>query len=144
MTALWSHLWSHYHNADHISRVLEHYTTYPVKWQVISDMPQAKNLYHRQVNARGVSMDSYPAQHAKHWADSWDLAAKLADMYVDRNINVVVDRYHALDAIVALMVHEHSASYLDMDPEELRVWAALSEDPAAVLLLPAVIAMNTK
>lgn len=46
----------------------------------------------------------------------------------------------AIGAVVALTIYDDSAKYLDMTSDELKVWALLSEDPAAVLLLPAVIA----
>lgn len=44
----------------------------------------------------------------------------------------------AWDAINALIAYDDSAKYLDMTYEELQSWAILSEDPAAILLLPYV------
>jgi len=43
-------------------------------------------------------------------------------------------------ALAALVAWEQSAQYLYMPSDELGVWAELSSDPAAILLLPAVIA----
>ena len=44
--------------------------------------------------------------------------------------------------VLALVTYDHAAKYLEMTPDQLRVWAELSEDPAAVLLIPAVIAFE--
>jgi hypothetical protein len=46
----------------------------------------------------------------------------------------------ARDAVLALVAYDDAAKYLDMPMDQLRVWAILSEEPAAVLLLPAVVA----
>ncbi len=43
-------------------------------------------------------------------------------------------------AIFALVVYDDCAHLLDMSGEQLRAWVVLSEQPAAALLLPAVIA----
>ena len=45
----------------------------------------------------------------------------------------------AWDAISAFIAYDDSPKYLEMTYEELRVWAVLSEDPAAVLLVPYVL-----
>ena len=41
-------------------------------------------------------------------------------------------------AILALIAYDDCDQYLTMSYEELRIWAALSEHPAAVLLTPTV------
>jgi hypothetical protein len=46
------------------------------------------------------------------------------------------------DAVKALIAYDDASKYLDMPSDKLRVWAILSETPAAVLLLPAVIAFE--
>ena len=48
------------------------------------------------------------------------------------------------DPALALVAFDDSAKYLEYTFEELEVWAALSEDPGAVMLLPAIVAMNTR
>ena len=48
----------------------------------------------------------------------------------------------ARSASMALIAYDDSAKYLDMPSEQLRVWSILSEDPAAILLLPAVVAFE--
>jgi hypothetical protein len=46
----------------------------------------------------------------------------------------------ARDAIIALIAYDDCAHLLDMPSDRLKMWAALTEQPAAVLLLSAVIA----
>jgi hypothetical protein len=43
---------------------------------------------------------------------------------------------------MALIAWDNSAKYLDMSSDQLKVWMHLSDDPATVLLLPAVIAFE--
>jgi hypothetical protein len=50
--------------------------------------------------------------------------------------------HSARGAIIALIAYDDCAHYLDMPSEQLRMWAILSENPAAILLLPAVIAFE--
>jgi hypothetical protein len=45
-------------------------------------------------------------------------------------------------AIVALAAFDDAGKYLDMPSDQLRDWAVLSKTPAAMLLLPAVIAFE--
>jgi hypothetical protein len=49
----------------------------------------------------------------------------------------------ARDAIYALISYDDCAHLLDMSSEQLKTWALLSEQPAAALLLPAVIARES-
>ena len=49
--------------------------------------------------------------------------------------------YAAGSAISALIAWDDSAKFLDMTPDQLRFWIALSDDPKATLLLPAVVAL---
>jgi hypothetical protein len=43
----------------------------------------------------------------------------------------------AWDAILALITDDNAAQYLHMELDKLKVWAILSEKPAARLLIPA-------
>jgi len=51
-------------------------------------------------------------------------------------------RNAARDAVYALIAWDDSTKYLTMPSDQLRVWATLSEDISAGLLLPAVIAFE--
>jgi hypothetical protein len=49
--------------------------------------------------------------------------------------------YHAArSAILALIAYDDAVKYLNMTVDQLKMWAILIEGPAAILLLPAVIA----
>lgn len=48
----------------------------------------------------------------------------------------------AWGANAALIAWDNSAKYLDISSDQLKVWMHLSDDPAAVLILPAVIALE--
>ena len=54
----------------------------------------------------------------------------------------VAARVAASDAILALIAWDDSAEFLDMTSDELEVWARLSSNPGAILLLPAVNAFE--
>ena len=54
----------------------------------------------------------------------------------------LVVRDAAWDAALALVAYDDCEKYLDMTPDALQVWAVLSDDPAAILLLPMVQVMQ--
>jgi hypothetical protein len=114
--------WSHLPNAAHIDRVLASIKTHPEQWTTA---------------------------WTTAWAAAWSAASHAARFAA---------RFAALDAawaaageaiwgaagaaILALIAYDDCAQYLDMSSDQLKVWAILSENPAAVLLLPAVIAFE--
>lgn len=114
--------WSHLPNAAHIDRVLESVKAHPEQWTTA---------------------------WTTAWAAAWAAASNAARFAA---------RFAALDAawaaageaiwgaagaaILALIAYDDCAQYLDMSSDQLKVWAILSENPAAVLLLPAVIAFE--
>jgi len=61
---------------------------------------------------------------------------------VVRETKFVVAKDAAMGAIAAFVVYDNCFKYLDMTPDELRVWGELSDDPACLLLLPMVIRKN--
>jgi hypothetical protein len=46
------------------------------------------------------------------------------------------------NATAALIAYDDASKYLEMSSDHLRFWSILIEDPAAVLLIPAVIAFE--
>jgi hypothetical protein len=44
----------------------------------------------------------------------------------------------AWNAVLALIAYDHCARYLTMTADQLQIWSALSDDPAAILLVPYV------
>jgi hypothetical protein len=120
--------WSHLPNARHIDRVLELAKSYPEIWDAAR--LAAWNA------AWGAAR--YAAVSAAR--DAAMAAARHADWYEIR-VRYTVTRT-AKDAIAALIAYDDASKYLDMTSDHLRIWAILSEDSAAILLLPAVIAFE--
>ena len=113
--------WSHLPNVAHIDRVLESLKSHPEVWGL------------RRTSAWGAA-----------WDAAYDAARDVAVREVVRDAAYCAARIAASiaarGAILALIAYDDAAKYLDMPSDQLKVWAILSEDPAAVLLLPAVIA----
>jgi hypothetical protein len=63
-------------------------------------------------------------------------------MDATRDADWWASRDAARDAIASLIAYDDANKYLEMSSDKLRVWSILSEDPAAILMLPAVIAFE--
>ncbi len=126
--------WSHLPNAVHIDRVITSLKAHPEIWNAASA-------------ATGMAF----------WSEAWNVASDAAwDVASDaaRNMawyatrdaawDVASDaaRYIAWGVILALIVYDDCRKYLDMPSEKLETWILLSEQPVAILLLPAVIAFE--
>ena len=106
--------WSHLPNAAHIDRVITSLKANPEIWNAASA-------------ATGMAF----------WSEAWNVASDAAwDVASD------AARYMAWGVILALIVYDDCRKYLDMPSEKLETWILLSEQPAAILLLPAVIAFE--
>jgi len=122
--------WSHLPNAHHIDRVLESVNSHPKIWGAARDAAHNEDWDAAYVAAQGAA---YVAAQAAAY-----VAAQDAAWFAARD----AARFAARDAIAALIAYDDASKYLDMPSDKLRVWAILSEEPAAVLLLPAVIAFE--
>jgi hypothetical protein len=91
-------------------------------WKVICDLVQSEDWNEAWNEAR---IAVWSAAQNSYWNEAWNTAQN-----------------SAWSAILALFAYDNSAKYLSMTSEELKVWAYLSEHPAAVLLLPAVVAFE--
>jgi hypothetical protein len=120
--------WSHLPNAAHIDRVIESSNSYPEVWNVAYDSAwdaAYDSAYTAARNAaRNAAYDSaYTAARNAAWnafrGGAWNAA---------RN------------AVLAFIAYDDAANYLAMPSDQLKAWAILSENPAAILLLPVVIA----
>ena len=110
--------WSHLPNAAHIDRVIESLKSHPDIW-----------------NAAWRS--AWYEAWDKAWDKAWDEARGAARGAArDAARDAAWDA--AWGAILALVAYDNSAKYLNMTVDQLKTWASLTEDPAAVLLLPAV------
>ena len=126
--------WSHLPNARHIDRVIESAESHPEIWSA---------SWNASWNA---TMAAYDAARDAAWVAAARSAAR--DATRDAAMDAASDAtrgaawYAAWAATAALIVYDDASKYLEMSSDQLRVWAILSEDPAAVLLLPAVIAFE--
>jgi hypothetical protein len=122
--------WSHLPNAHHIDRVLESLKSHPEIWgEAWVAFKDAIRLAARD-EARLAAFDATLGAARDAARDAALDAAQDAALYAARS------------AIAALIAYDDSSKYLDMPCDKLRVWAILSEYPAAVLLIPAVIALE--
>ena len=116
--------WSHLPNAAHIDRVIESSNSYPEVWNVAYDSAwdAAWDAAYTAARggaytaARGAARD---AARGGAWGGAWDAA---------------------WNAVLAFIAYDDAANYLAMPSDQLKAWAILSENPAAILLLPVVIA----
>ena len=126
--------WSHLSNAPHIDRVLESVKSHFEIWTGA------------MVATRSAAWDAawdatWSAARGAAWSATWSAARGAAgDAAWDAAWDAAGDA--AWSASMALIAYDDSAKYLDMPSEQLRVWSILSEDPAAILLLPAVVAFE--
>jgi hypothetical protein len=126
--------WSHLPNAHHIDRVLESAKSHPEIWAAAWDAARYATMNAARDAAWNAAMDA--ARDA-----AWN-AAMDAAMYAARGAARGAAWNAADDATVALITYDDASKYLEMPGDHLRIWAILSEDPAAVLLLPAVVAFE--
>ena len=122
--------WSHLPNAHHIDWVLASLKETPELWAEARD-------------------ESWDAVWDAAWVAVWDAAWVAAwvaarDAVWDAAWVAVWDaawvaaRDAARSVISALVAYDDCDQFLSMSYERLKVWAVLSEDPRAILLLPMV------
>jgi len=117
--------WAHLPNATHIDRVLAHIKQHPDRW----------------VAARVASWDAARGAALGAALDAARGAARDAAWGAARDSTWVAARGAAWGAIAALIAWDDCAPLLDMPADAVRLLAAVGHHPA-VLLLPAVLAMN--
>ena len=117
--------WSHLPNAVHIDRVIQSIKSHPEVWSLPRGWDIAWSAAYDA--ARGAA---WGAARGAAWEAAWDAAWDAA---------WIAARAAARGSILALIAYDDAAKYLDMPSDQLKMWAILSEDPAAVLLLPAAI-----
>ena len=123
-------VWSHLPNAKHIDAVMASVKANPEAWHI---------AWH---TARNVV--SWAAREAAR--DAGREAARDAGRDAELGAVWLAFRDDEWDAawngMLAFVAYDHASKYLQMTPDQLRAWALLSEDPAAVLLIPAAIAFD--
>ena len=115
--------WDHLPNAKHIDWVLASVKQYPDIW----DAAHSETWGAARIAAQNAALDA--ALRA-----AWSAARHAA---WDATWNAAIDA--AWDAFLALIAYDDCATLLDMPSEQLKTWALLTEQPTAILLLPAVI-----
>ena len=130
--------WSHLPNAMHIDRVLASVKAHPKNWYAAWDAAwsAAGNAARRAAGnaARDAALD---AVYAAVYAAALDAALSAA-----RDVARYVARHAAWGAMAALIAWDDCSQYLDMPSDQLKMWYHLTERPACLLLLPAVIAFE--
>ena len=131
--------WAHLPNAKHIDWGLCSVKENPQAWGAARDAAWDAARDAERDSARGAALDAardaarYAAWDAA-WGAAWDAAWGAA-----WNAELDAARIAAWSAICALIAWDACAVLLDYTPAQLRTYYALSDDPAALLLLPAVI-----
>jgi len=133
--------WSHLPNAAHIDRVITSLKSHPDIWNAayavrVQGFGAVYTAARTAARTRWVISAAYDAAWDVAWNAIRDAASDAAS---DAAYNAAYNA--AWGAILALVVYD-AAKYLAMPGDSLKTWALLSEDPAAILLLPAVIAFE--
>ena len=129
-----SNAWSHLPNAHHIDWVLKSLEENPELWATAYDAAESAAWSAARSEAISAAWDAA-------WDAAWSAAGSAArDAARSAAISAAISavRDAARDAISALVAYDDCDNFLNMSYEKLKVWAVLSEDPKAVLLLPMV------
>ena len=130
--------WSHLPNARYIDRVLESVKSHPEIWEAAWNGARLAAWNGARLAAWNAAR---LAASDAAWVAASDAASDAARLAASDAAWVAASDA-AWGPIAALIAFDDAGKYLDMPSDKLRVWAILSEDPAAVLLIPAVIAFE--
>lgn len=122
--------WAHLPNAAHIDRVLTHVRAHPDKWSTARDAARDAAWVAAWSAAKDTDRDAASDAASDAAIDAAMGAAMVAAM--------VAAMSAARGACMALVAWDDCAYILDMHPDAVK----LLNNPAAVLLYPAVIAMQ--
>jgi hypothetical protein len=131
--------WSHLPNAKHIDRVIATLKKHTEIWGEAYDAAGYSAWYSYFVAARDVARLATPDAAWVAARDEIFVAARGTAWVAVWTAGNGVAWDAIQGAIIALIAYDDCEQYLSMTSEELQVWARLSENPAAVLLLPAVV-----
>ena len=123
--------WSDLPNAKYIDQIFSDLDTHPECFAKTEKILQALGVYSEETTlpeARACQQVPFT---------KGGLLLKIRLMFAAHPYSSYPDAWRA---IVALMAWDHSAKYLEMPHEKLLVWYRVNEDPAALLLLPYVLA----
>jgi len=138
--------WSHLPNARHIDRVIESLKSHSEMWVMNWDVRHDDAILDASSETAILLFDSDRSEaNDDAWNAIWGVyrgTPKDDDPIRIRGKDWDTVRRTAWDSTAALIAFDDASKYLDMPSDQLRFWSILSEDPAAVLLLPAVIAFE--
>jgi hypothetical protein len=121
--------WSHLPNAEHIDRVVAHQKAYPEVW---------KNAYTEAIEHATSGAERYMVfESVMNKAYSIEGRCEAVDAVWDAEHTT-----YSRGALLALIAYDDAVKYLDLSSEKLKMITTLSEHPAAILLLHAVIAFE--
>jgi hypothetical protein len=140
--------WSHLLNAKYIDLILADVTANPSNWTITVEW--ANNWDDAWANAWYLVFEAaYAAKRDHAWTaardSAWTITMTAASIVARDSpwISTNDASYTAVSgAILALIAHDDCAYLLDAKPEYVQMIALLG-NPAAVLLYPACIAMNS-
>lgn len=138
--------WSHLHNAAQIDRVLdllrERSDNWDDAWLSARDSLAYDVRAEAWNQARASATDPvwFKICNAA-WNVVWGEDAALEKKNWDDDKTTESAAYDsALYAFLALIAYDDAAEYLNMSSTELKIWAALSQSPSAILMLPVTVA----
>ena len=139
--------WDHLPNAKHIDWVFASVEQHPEIWAAAARASsQARRAAAWDAAWDEAWEEAYDVARGAVWEEVYDaISAATRDVpageawSASRNAIYVAARGAARCSVLALISYDDCAHLLDMPSEQLKTWALLTEKPAAVLLLPAVI-----
>jgi hypothetical protein len=146
--------WAHLPNAPHIDRILADLKARPEVWRAAWDavwdaaLGAARGVAWGAARVAALDAARDAARDAAWraaWGAAWGAALGAAlDAAWDAALDAALDaaRDAAWDALLALIAWDDCNHLLGYTPDEVRALAAIGS-PAATLLLPAVIALNS-
>ena len=120
--------WNITANSEHILRIIQDVDSRPKLWKQESKIVLIDQKW---VNAWN---QAYDVSYSADWRTAWDNAQ---DAAIDSNNDHLIT-YSAQGAILALMTWTESSKYLTMPADQALFLSILNEDPAFVLIFPAV------
>jgi hypothetical protein len=128
--------WSHLPNAGHIDRIIASVKAHPEAWAAVEEAGCGSV----RDAARTTVWQAVWGGDDKAWLLAHDVVWNVAKDAIHDGRDKI--RYAVNYSILALIAYDNAAKFLKMSSDQLKIWAPLSEEPAAILMLPAVIAFE--
>jgi hypothetical protein len=128
--------WKDLPNAKHIDRVLASVKTHPEVWGAFRVVSHELSTIFDSVRDK-----AWHAIRAKEWSAAWNAVQNTVLDATREQSNFLLShaRVSAWFVLTALVAYDDCEWMLGISSEKLRVWSELTQNPAAILLLPAVV-----